>query len=67
MIVKVQVSLTTPPTLLVYDKRRKVEWTGPLTPEVAKLLAGRPKAFFLAVINPDRTIGLEQEATWQTW
>lgn len=71
MIVKVQASIFTTeplgPQALVYDKHRKFEWQGPLPASVKDILAGRPKAFFLAHIDEQRQLVLGEEAQWQSW
>jgi hypothetical protein len=68
MIVKVQVALFgSKPLCLIYDKRRKFEFHGPMTDDLKLLMGGRVKAFFMAEIDEQRRFSLGKEATWQTW
>lgn len=62
MIVKVQVSQYPRGRVLVYDEERSFQVEKPLTKEVRELMAGRPKAFFMADIDDDKVILGEEVA-----
>lgn len=69
-IVKVQQSIATTapePMCLVYNKSRSVMGEFPLTPEIAKALNGRPKAYFRALVGKDGAVSLDQEMGEQPW
>lgn len=70
MIVKVQVSLVSTSgaqRVLIYNSDRSVEWEGALSPEVERLMDGRPKAFFHAHVGWDGKLSLDRGARWQQW
>lgn len=68
MIVKVQVSLRSSdgPQMLIYNEARDVQWEGPLTPDVKKLMHGRDKAYFEAKLI-DTLINIRFEVEAQPW
>lgn len=68
MIVKVQLSQhsSVGSRVLIYDKRRTVQYEGPATPDVVELMDGAPKKFFHAELK-DGLVHLDAEATWQNW
>ena len=66
MIVKVQVSLSSPPRVLVYNRDRSVQWEGPLLAEVWRLMRGRLKAFFAAEIV-DTVVQLDRRVVDEDW
>lgn len=70
MIVKVQISLMTNakdgPQVLVYNKNRKVWYTGKATPAIKKAMKKDAKAFFRAEMRGTE-IALGKRAPWQEW
>ena len=68
MIIKVQISvLSSAERVLIYDKHRRFTYEGEATPEIKELLAGRPKAFFHAMIDDQKRFEIDGEALWQEW
>jgi hypothetical protein len=70
MIIKLQVPLASSepnPKALVYNQDRSVEQMFPISPEIMKLMKGRPKAYFVAKINADQELEILAEATPQSW
>lgn len=70
MIVKVQLSLATTasgPQVLIYDKDRKIQREGPADTETLRKMRGRPKAFFLAAMEPDGSLELGIEVPDPGW
>lgn len=71
MIVKVQLPLSTnepEPLALVYNENRKYDVFMRITPDLIKVMEGRPKAFFHATYDKvaNNTI-LGKEAPHQPW
>jgi hypothetical protein len=68
-IVKVQQSgITNAPAMqmLVYNKNHDIEYQADLTPAVRKKLAGRPKAYFNAILR-GTIIQINEEVPEQNW
>ena len=70
MIVKVQVSLFTTEAarqVLIYNEDRSITYQGDVTPEILDVMDGERKRYFFAVMNDDKTIGLEDPAPEHDW
>lgn len=70
MIVKVQLSLATTKgkrQVLVYNKKRTIEYEDDASPELINLLGDQPKAFFHAYVDEDNVIRIQKPAEWQDW
>lgn len=69
-ILKVQQSLSTNaeyPQMLAYDEKRKYIFQHDLSNAVAKLLDGRPKAYFESIINDKNALEIGKEVEEQDW
>ncbi len=68
MIIKVQVAqFGSAPMCLIYDKRRKYEFHGPMSEDLKLIMGDRPKAFFLAEVDDQKRFNIGEEVPWQTW
>jgi hypothetical protein len=74
MIVKVQISQFDSEgetRTLIYNKSRNIEYEGPATDEVIKLMRGNEKLFFHANEVQEQgkpiTLKLLKQAPWQDW
>ncbi len=65
-IVKVQVSLSLPVEVLIYDEDKEWWYKGPLPKDVRKVMRGQVKLFFYATLRRG-AICLHEEAPWQEW
>lgn len=66
-IYKLQRSLDTPPTMLVYNKDKSQKWLGPLTKEVKDLMGSQFKIFVYGKVGSDGKIGIDGYAPLQDW
>ena len=69
MIVKIQRSLfsSETSTMLIYDKRHRVEGHLPLTDEVKALLAGDRKGYFKARRDSTGLLHIKERVADQNW
>jgi len=73
-IIKIQLSLSgnTPDAntggqMLVYNESRSLEYEGDTTPEIKKLLDGRPKAYFIGYLNEKKQLVVGKEVVDPGW
>lgn len=69
-IVKVQVSLATPeaePLALIHNEDRSLDHQCLVTPELARIMRGRPKLYFTVDLLHDGQLAFVQEEKVQAW
>ena len=69
MIVKVQASIATNAAaqqVLIYNKKRDIQWEGDLDAPLKRLMKNRPKVFFHAHLKGS-VIVIDREAEWKNW
>ena len=70
MIIKVQQSLISSSNtkrMLVYNEDRSLFFEDELTPDAAKVLDNRPKAYFEAEIDEDGALSIIKEVDERNW
>lgn len=66
-IFKIQVSLTSPPMVFLYNKERTSQGMFPLNNEIKKAMGNDLKKYFYGNHKEDGEIEILSEAEWQEW